>query len=224
MFSIPRTPLDFDFTIFNVPVYVNATFWLTAALISWNVSGGQPAFLVMAMLCIFVSILVHELGHALANMYFNYHSQIALYYMGGLATTQSMPPHKHLVVSLAGPAAGFTLYGLCLATLYIILQYRIEIHPLLYFALQIMLYINLLWNLLNLIPVSPLDGGQALRDLFTWHNNHKGPMRAAFVSFLIAIPLVIWLSQAQYMFFAIFVAMGGFQSYQEWQQRRGRGF
>lgn len=224
MLSIPRTPIDFEFVLFNVPVVVNGTFWITAALLSWQASGGELSYLVMAMLCIFISLLVHEMGHALANLSFGYTSQIVLYYLGGLATSAHMPQLKRLVVVLAGPAAGFALLLVTWLTMEILSAQGIEIHPLLGFGLVILFYINLVWNVLNLLPVFPLDGGQAVQSILMYASPTRGAMWAALTSFLLAIPILVLLIQLQQPFFAIYIALFGYQSFQEYQERRRRGF
>ena len=71
---------------------------------------------------VFVSILVHELGHALAFRRYGTASRIVLYHFGGLAIPEESPwgesqwrlsddrPERNeIVISLAGPVAGFLL-------------------------------------------------------------------------------------------------------------------
>ncbi len=224
MFSVPRTPFDFEFTIFNVPVVVNGTFWITAALLSWQISDGDPSRLLMAMICIFISLLTHELGHALANMAYGYTSQIVLYDLGGFATGNHMPQLKRLVVVLAGPCAGFTLLLITYLTTRILVSQGIEIHPLLGFGISILFYVNLVWNVLNLLPLFPLDGGQAVQALFLYFEPRRGAVYAALSSFLFAIPILIAAIQFQFPFVAVYAALFGYQSFQEYQDRQRRGF
>lgn len=75
---------------------------------------------------VFVSILVHELGHAFAFRRFGQPSKILPHFSGGLTIPESLPwgsayatvsltPNQHIFVSLAGPFAGFALAALTLA-------------------------------------------------------------------------------------------------------------
>ena len=67
------------------------------------------------MLCwvvaVFLSVLVHEMGHALAIRALGVQPWITLYGMGGLTSHRGgrLPPKTQILVSLAGPAAGFAL-------------------------------------------------------------------------------------------------------------------
>ena len=57
----------------------------------------------------FVSILVHELGHAFVQRYFGGRPWITLYGFGGLASCNDCDrsPRSQIIISLAGPLAGF---------------------------------------------------------------------------------------------------------------------
>src|SRR5205807_2354897 len=64
--------------------------------------------------CMFVSILVHELGHVIAGRLFGTNGHIVLYGFGGLAIGSSALTNrwKRIFVYFAGPLAGFILFGL----------------------------------------------------------------------------------------------------------------
>ena len=66
------------------------------------------------MLAVFVSILIHELGHTFAFRYFGISSHIVLYHFGGLAIpdsygsswgSRSIDPRANALISAAGPLA-----------------------------------------------------------------------------------------------------------------------
>ena len=61
--------------------------------------------------CVFVSILVHEFGHALSSKAFGFSPSVVLWGMGGLCYSQGeqQSPRQRLVVLFAGPGAGFLL-------------------------------------------------------------------------------------------------------------------
>ena len=89
---------DWHFRVFGFPTRVTWLFWAVSAALGYqsamNVQfeyAQQGVNVQLALLLavwvgvVFVSILVHELGHALAFRYFGIHCQIVLYQMGGLA-------------------------------------------------------------------------------------------------------------------------------------------
>lgn len=156
----------FSFPILGFPVRVHWTFWLLAFFVSGGLRARTPEAwvpIVAAMAVIFVSILVHELGHAIAGRRFGSRPSILLYGMGGLCQLPggrfSRP--QHIIVSSAGPAAGFLLAGI-----FVLIAWTVPVRdPTLRYAVDVGLFVNILWNVLNLVPVLPLDGGQILRDV-----------------------------------------------------------
>ena len=90
------TPYDLRFSVLGFPVRVSAWFWLGSLLLGYQAAGswdrglqaaspGMLPILVLWTGCIFVSILIHELGHTLAFRHYRVHSSIVLYHLGGLA-------------------------------------------------------------------------------------------------------------------------------------------
>ena len=116
-FSGP-TQYDLRFSLLGIPVFVNPMFWAMSAFMGWNVvttPGLGPICLLIWIASIFVSILIHELGHAIFAKAFGWPPQIFLYHMGGLAVYQPYSGHttgKNIAISFAGPAAGFLFFGL----------------------------------------------------------------------------------------------------------------
>src|SRR5262245_37099251 len=58
-------PYDLRWRMFGIPVRVHWTFWLFTAILGFNIVEFGFVYLLVWMACAFVSILVHELGHAL---------------------------------------------------------------------------------------------------------------------------------------------------------------
>jgi len=189
------TPADWHFAIAGIPVRVSAWFWLGATLLGWGIcqsfaGGDQRALLGYLILwagAVLVSILVHELGHALAYRFFGQGSQIVIYHFGGLAIPDawgrraSLRPIQRLVVSAAGPLAQLALAAAIVIALRAAgysVPFPIEaigeplglyegrrIESLQAFAFTMfMLSVNIYWPILNLLPVPPLDGGQIVRE------------------------------------------------------------
>ena len=191
----PPTPADVSFSLGGIAVRVSAWFWVGAALLGWGecqwIAGGDQRMLLRLLLAwvgvVFVSILVHEMGHALAWRAFGKSSSIVLYHFGGLTALDGWgrrwrrTPREQVIVSAAGPLLQFALA----AAVVVVLKsggYAVPF-PIPYFTdwlsldrgreipsalgqivVGFLLFVNIFWPLLNLVPVPPLDGGQIVRE------------------------------------------------------------
>ena len=231
MFGVPRpTPFDVTFGLFRVPVRVSGWFWLGAAFFGWNLAkGGLPpdapgvlfvAHLLMVALCILVSILIHELGHALVARLFGMDWQIVLLMFGGLAFGPSRPGVKwwqNVLIALAGPAAQFVLLALVLAGT--LATDRLggdpAFSPLAATALNALVFVNLAWPVLNLLPIFPLDGGQALRAVLARFLRTSGVLWTARIGLLCCVLLgVAVLRFLQDAYALVLLGFLGVQNYQ----------
>lgn len=103
-----------------------------------------------------VSVVLHELGHALAARRFGIETaHITLYPFGGIAAIERMPeePDQEIVIALAGPAVNFVLAAVA-GWIWLLTD-----QP----ASLIFVASNVLMGLFNLIPAFPMDGGRVLR-------------------------------------------------------------
>ncbi len=185
-FEPTRTQFDLNWTMFGIPVRVHPFFWLMTALLGWNGVEHGFQFLFLWIACVFVSILIHELGHVVVGQLFGARGHIVLHSFGGLAIGSSNLRNRwqRIAVYLAGPAAGFVLLGIVLWGMTFLDEETAP--PLLRLAVHDLRWINLGWGLLNLLPIWPLDGGQVSRDLLNWFSPEKGARTAYGVSFLVA--------------------------------------
>jgi Zn-dependent protease len=113
---------------------------------------------------VFFSILVHELGHAVMATRLGYGPcKIVLHGLGGVAIHRRAPDSESLQISLAGPGAqiilGMILWGV---SHYLLKTNSFEVH----YVLANLLFINLVWAVVNLLPIYPLDGGHVSEILF----------------------------------------------------------
>ena len=158
------TPFDLRMHLFRIPIRVHPSFWLLGLLIGWDPE--HPQYMVICSLCILFSILIHELGHALTAEAFGWRSEIVLYLFGGLAFSErwaGRTPLKDIFVAAAGPAAQACLLPLLYATELILAEYpAVGGNEYVLVAMQFLWFINIVWTILNLMPVLPLDGGQIL--------------------------------------------------------------
>lgn len=110
----------------------------------------------------FVGVLVHELGHAAAALLFKTRSVIRLYAFGGLTFPEKrLGRGQSVLMALAGPGAGFLLGALVFAASGAIANAS----PLARFAVVQLMWVNVGWGVINLLPVLPLDGGHVLLGL-----------------------------------------------------------
>ncbi|MBA4031162.1 MAG: hypothetical protein C0478_09780 [Planctomyces sp.] len=174
MFSFAPTPFDLYFVLFGIPVRVNPMFWLMAAALGWS-SGDIPSTVIWVW-CVFFSVLIHELGHALTAEWFGWRSSILLYFGGGLAFSEryvNNTPGRSVFMSLMGPMAQFILLGLVIAVSMGLSLAEVELHPYVRTAIGYLIIINIFWPVLNLLPILPLDGGRILQgtlDVFRIRN------------------------------------------------------
>jgi len=241
----PRTQFDLNFQVLGFPVRVHPFFWLVGLVmgLSGRPSGIEMVIWIFAM---FVSILIHELGHALMIRRFGRDAHIVLYAMGGLAIegrpqsqygspwslesyTGYRPPRQRLpaeqiLISAAGPGIQFALAGLIIAGIYAtggrivlspgviplpnpVLGGALANNSNLYVLAWDMLYINIFWAIMNLLPVLPLDGGQIALQVFMQQDPWQGTQRALWLSVIVGaavavIAIAMWKETFLFILFA----------------------
>ncbi|MFO0825363.1 MAG: site-2 protease family protein [Gemmataceae bacterium] len=189
-----RTPYDVNFRLLGFPVRIHPLFWLGAALLgaSWLDAGLQ--YLAIWIAVVLISILVHEMGHAIAFRMFGSDSYIVLWMFGGLAVPRSgvRVRWQRIVVALAGPAAGFLLCGILYGT-HQLTDWggRANGRPVMVFYLMLIV-VNLYWGIFNLLPVFPLDGGQVSRELCEGKWRGRGLVMSLKISFGFAVAVVVY--------------------------------
>jgi stage IV sporulation protein FB len=185
-FEPERTSFDLQWRMLGTWVRVHPWFWAMSAIMGWDLLQVGPEYLALWIACVFVSILLHEFGHIFAGRLFGAQGHIVLYGFGGLAVGSSTLPNRwqRIAVYLAGPLAGFALYGL----IYVTREYMDEaqVSALVRTGLKILIWINVGWGILNLLPIWPLDGGQASRDFLDWLVPYRGVRLAYGISIVVA--------------------------------------
>jgi len=150
------------FHVAGIPVRVHPLFFLVAFASGWGLRD-EFARLALWMAIVFVSVLLHELGHALAFRRYGCPSAIELHGLGGTTTGQDAERLTHRQsawVSFAGPGMGFLLGGLVWG----LSRFTPLGQPggLADEAVRQLLWVNVGWGLFNLLPLQPLDGGHLL--------------------------------------------------------------
>lgn len=193
------TQFDLHFRIFSIPVRVHPFFWAVSVLFAISAQRDLKQTLVWAGV-VFVSILVHEFGHAFMVIFFGGRPWVTLYGFGGLCSYQPLRREawSSILISAAGPGAGFLLLGLVLAAVRaaghgIWIEHSGDIPEIKFdlfqsYELNLVIYdliwVNLFWGLLNLVPLYPLDGGQISRELFMLGNPRDGVKQSLWLSMI----------------------------------------
>jgi len=165
------------FTIFGIPVDINATWLLAFALITWSFSTSWfPALAelpstahywiagVLGTLALFTSVLAHELGHSLVALSQGLRVRgITLLLFGGVSRIEggATRARNEFLIAFAGPAVSIVI-GLVLLLWVFVLQPDGDatIFRLVIFATG---WMNVMVGTFNLLPGYPMDGGRVLR-------------------------------------------------------------
>jgi Zn-dependent protease len=176
-----RLPLS----LLGIPVYVDLSFLIVLPLLAWIIgsqlaifahmfgiplsesmmTGAAPYGLgLIAAIGLFVSVLIHELGHAVtARGYGVKVRRITLWFLGGVAQFEEIPKQRgaEAVVSIVGPLVSAAIGVIC----WLALRAVDADAPAVRFVLAYLAYMNIVLAIFNLLPALPLDGGRVLRSL-----------------------------------------------------------
>jgi len=220
----PRTDYDLQFRLFGLPVRIHPLFWVICLFLGMRSTIEDMSIWLLALACwvaaVFLSILVHELGHALPlAYYYGARTWIILYGVGGVAHHE--PNYRKRVpgtwgtiaYTAAGPLAGFALAAVLLGVLslcqvkvallwvsfgdLVFLPYVyvdpqsfasvfsflpvVVAYALYEFTFDI-LFVSILWGLINMLPVYPLDGGHIARGIFWMLDRRSGIANSLWLS------------------------------------------
>ncbi len=149
------------FDIADIPVRVSL--WYGLLLVYWFQGGGDGRSTLLWVIIVTLSILVHELGHALVARYYRLRPSILLHGLGGLCNHDRAERDRHDVfIIAAGPGAGLLL-GLATWVVSLNAPFAWMLKPWFGSVVSMSLYVNFGWSLVNLLPIWPLDGGQLYR-------------------------------------------------------------
>jgi Zn-dependent protease len=184
--SGPSLGSGLGFQLLGFPVFVQPWFLLTA----WFI-GPQTGDVIRDggwIVMVFIGILVHELGHATAIRHRGMEPVIVLHGFGGVTSWQSyqrVSPWQQIGISIAGPASGITLGLIALGLM------RIDVMPNVWLVRDL-IWINLGWGLLNLLPILPLDGGTILSTLAEMVFGRRGRIAALGLSVVLTVAVGVF--------------------------------
>ena len=165
----------------GIDVRIHGTFFLLLAWIGsvYYRDGGVAAALngLIFILLIFLCVVLHEFGHALAARRYGIKTRdITLLPIGGLARLERMPekPREEVVVALAGPAVNVLIAAAL--SIFIGLTSGVpdpQVMQQTGVPLAVRLFAVNIWLVLfNMIPAFPMDGGRVLRALLAMRMNY----------------------------------------------------
>lgn len=187
------------FSVLGIPVSLDLSFLIVLPLFAFLIGSQLPVYLrllqisappellqgptpyllgLLAALGLFLSVLVHELGHALtARAYGVQTREITLWLLGGVAQLEQIPRARgaEAVIAIAGPIVSVLLSGLFGLLRSLLPAAAAEGQ----FLLGYLSFINLSLALFNLLPALPLDGGRILRSLLALYQPYLVATRTA---------------------------------------------
>jgi Zn-dependent protease len=174
---------------------------------------------------LFISVLVHELAHAAAIALFGYgSSEIVLGGIGGATMNKrKAKPWHDMVISLAGPLSSFVLaylFALLFRTAVFVRRDAMLVN-----LVPMLMQANIWWGLFNLVPVSPLDGGQAVRNfLRIFLQERTAFVIAVWISIVVGIAVAALGLKFRLFFLALLIGWYVYMNYQQWQYFREHGY
>ena len=171
--------------VFGVPLGLHYTWLIIAVLVTmslaaqfgathplWSPGLTWGAAIVTGLL-FFVTLILHELSHALVARGNGVPVRsITLFALGGVAQIEgeARSATVEFWMGLVGPLTSFAIGGLCLGVAWLLPHGAAE-SP--FVAVVTWLgYINIVLAVFNLIPGFPLDGGRVLRAILWWLNGN----------------------------------------------------
>lgn len=186
---------DFEIgKILGIPIKVHFSWFFIFTFLTWSLATGYwPGVLpggssfrywvmgAITALLLFLSVLLHELGHSYVALRYRIPiAHITLFIFGGVAQMRGEPPgpRAEFLIAIAGPLVSFGLAGILLGV-HVIGSSIAGIDGLVMLG-SLLGFVNLQLGLFNLIPGFPLDGGRVLRaGLWAWSGDFFQATRRA---------------------------------------------
>jgi Zn-dependent protease len=212
--SIGGTPIDVDPSFFFLLFFF--------VIVNYNPAlGMQYALLWIPIL--FLSVLLHELGHAAMIGILGYgSSHIILGGMGGVTiNARTAKAWQNMLISLAGVGVSFALW---LAIAPFSRAPAVVADPFFRALVPLLAAANLFWGIFNSIPLPPLDGGGATRNFFrTFLDERKAFVISVWIAMVAGLAAIVWLAMHRSILMAMLFAMLVFRQYQQWRDFQERG-
>lgn len=165
--------------LFGIPLRIHLSWLIIFGLVSWSLAAGYfPAAVpdlpvwsywaraVVAAAMLFVSVILHELGHSLmARRHGVGIAGITLFVFGGVSEMKEEPraPGQEFQIAIVGPVISLALAVIFAALAALLGRAGVGAGTLA--MVGYLAWINLLLAVFNMLPAFPLDGGRVLRAL-----------------------------------------------------------
>ncbi len=222
----------FRVRLFGFDVEIQLTFLiLVIFVIDSGLSGVAIGLWVAAA---FLSVLIHELGHAFtARAFGGQVAGITIHALGGVTMwreTKKMSGFKRFLVAAAGSGTGLIIAaGLFLlvkagvfgrfADLLIETPWRIFLGDMdrlgeygLFF-LGTFIWVSVVWGLVNWLPIGGLDGSRMLSEMLVKFLGPRGAFHAAVIGIIFAVVAAIWFFQRGFLFAPILFLLFAFNDF-----------
>lgn len=211
--------------IFGITIELDYTWFLILGLLTWLLAvsyfpiqfkgwstGEYWLIAALTSVLLFVSVLLHELGHSVVAMRYGTRvPRITLFIFGGVSQMASEPESAgaEFWIAIAGPIVSFAIAVFCW-----------ELEPLFGFSeplfalVEYLALINLVLGLFNLVPGFPLDGGRVFRAI-VWSVSgkfDKATMIAGITGRFFGFFFIfagVWLALTGYFFNGLWIAFIG---------------
>ena len=201
---------------FGIPIYIHWSFLLLPLIVVFEGQEDLSSSLwkIGLMLCLFLCVLLHELGHALSARRFGVETQdIILSVIGGVARLKNLPrkPIQELIIAAAGPAVNVVIaiilgiFLFLMGTMVFPDGGRITGSNFLFWVFAA----NIVLVVFNLIPAFPMDGGRMLRAVLSMKIDRvKATKIAVYIGYVLAFVfavIAIWGAAYTLLIISVFV-------------------
>jgi len=202
------------FKVGPFPVSVYPWFFITAVLLGTGYGFGWK--MLAWIFVVFVSVLVHELGHAVVGRLFGGRPEIRLEAFGGVTFPQfaTRPgPGRQFILSVAGPVAGLLLGA---AAYLLVRAWPPDARSVSAFLMRQFIWVSVVWAAFNLLPILPLDGGNMMLAFLEGVRRKPSLGAASWISIAVAVLVGAGWTWASGLdpFLLLFLALFALQNFQ----------
>lgn len=210
-----------SFKLFGVYVHIRMSFWVGILLWGALLTGCRPHPVGLLYFAVagFAVIFLHELGHAVVGRaLINKHMELFLTFLGGRTCTrpdaEDVSPRRVILTLLAGPMVGILMLAGMWLGMYALegsaegalrlgvrmlhgelpMEYIGSCPMLLLLTAVYLLQITVVWTMLNVVPLLPMDGGLVLFELMEGRKRvpHAVSMVCALLLAVVFFGLGVW--------------------------------